>query len=418
MATATVLCAGLAAPALAAPGLAHPDPPTFVSAAAAGNPTADLATEGLLAGPNPAPSPGITEPVGPGRRGGPQLDQTGVIIYDRPAGVPRPPDFAAGAYLLANLDTGDVLLAHNAHVQSLPASTIKTLTALALQPVLDPNQVVKATAEDAAVDGTKVGMDPGASYTVDQLLHALMMSSANDAAVALARAAGGLDVATGRMNEVLQQIGAVDSHAANTSGLDAVGQVTTAYDLALIGRAAVNNEAVQRYATQRTFDFPAGLTKKGHPERGQYQISNHNKLLWNYEGTIGVKNGYTIKARQTYIGAVRRGDQAYLVTYLAGNGGGWRATADLLDWAFEYGPKLKPIGTLNQPEAPAATADAEHAAAAVAIDPQALGGDDSGGLTKPLVIIGVVLTALGATVVALRIRAVRRIRARRARMAG
>lgn len=374
----------------------------------------------LPATENPSPTPGITAPVGTAQRGGPELAKTGVILYDRPAGVPRPPGFAAGAYLVADLNSGDVLLSFNAYVQSLPASTIKTLTALALVPVLDPAQVIKAVPQDAAVDGTKVGMEPGASYTVDQLFHALMMSSANDAAVALARAAGGEAAATARMNQVLADLGALDSRAANTSGLDAVGQVTTVYDMALIGRAAVRDAKVRQYATTRTFDFPDGLTKRGQPERGQYQISNHNRLLWNYDGTIGVKNGYTIKARQTYIGAVQRGDQAYVITYLAGEGGGWRATADLMDWVFEYGPQLKPVGALTQPTP--STTDATHVAVAGdtsagssgRVDAAAVGtqSDGSDG-PRPLTVILGVVTALAAAVVGLRIRAVRRTRARR-----
>lgn len=368
------------------------------------------------AGANPAPSPGITAPVGPGHRGGAQLDQTGVLLYDRPAGVPRPPDFAAGAYLVADLNSGDVLLALNPHVQALPASTMKTLTALALVPVLDPAQVVQATPEDAAVDGTKVGIDPGASYTVDQLFHAMLMSSANDASLALARAAGGVPTTLALMNDVAARVGAVDTTAKNTNGLDAVGQVTTVYDLALIGRAALANPTIARYVTTRTADFPSGRTRQGQA-RTKYQISSHNKLLWNYDGTIGVKNGYTVKARQTFIGAARRGSQAYIVTMLAGETG-WRATADLLDWAFAYGPKLRAVGTLDQPAPASSEAGSpdtpEGAAAALSLDPTAAGAQTAtwSALARPGAIAGGVVALLAAAVVALRIRAVRRMRRR------
>lgn len=398
--------------ALAAPAApANPGAPANLVAPAGTVPATGTATTGA----NPAPSPGITAPVGPGHRGGAQLDQTGVLLYDRPAGVPRPPDFSAGAYLVADLNSGDVLLAFNPHVQSLPASTMKTLTALALVPALDPAHVVQATPEDAAVDGTKVGIDPGASYTVDQLFHAMLMSSANDASLALARAAGGLPTTLARMNEIAARIGAVDTTAKNTNGLDAVGQVTTAYDLALIGREALANPAIARYVTTKTADFPSGRTKKGQA-RTKYQISNHNRLLWNYDGAVGVKNGYTIKARQTFIGAARRGRQAYIVTYLAGEGGGWRATADLLDWAFDYGPKLRAVGTLNQPAPASGDPDSSGgAAAALSLDPTvATGAQDStwSALARPAAIAGGVVALLAAAVVALRIRAVRRMRRR------
>ena len=278
--------------------------------------------------------------------------------------------------------------------------------------------MVKAMPEDAAVDGTKVGIDPGASYTVDQLLHALIMSSANDAAVALARANGGLAPTVQQMTEVAHSIGAVDTAPKNTSGLDATGQVTTAYDLALIGRATLADERMARMVTTRVIDFPGGRTKQGQP-RTKYQINNHNRLLWNYDGTIGVKNGYTIKARQTYIGAARRGDQAYLVTYLAGETNGWRPTAALLDWAFAYGPKLKPVGTLNQPQsdapATAAPAGAPAPGAVTAAATTSAGAMDAVRRVtdRPLAIAGLIVAGLAAAVVALRVLAVRRGRVRR-----
>lgn len=375
--------------------------------------------------PSPrTPSPGIVSPVGPGRRGGEKLLRVGALVVDRPAGVPAPPAFSAGAFLIADAGSGDVLLAYNSKVQALPASTIKTLTALTLASRLDPATPVKAMPEDAAVDGTKVGIDPGATYTVDQLLNALMMSSANDAAVALARVNGGLGPTVTQMNTVAHELGAVDTIAKNTSGLDATGQVTTAYDLALIGRAALADPRVARIMTTKTAKFPAGRAKRGQA-RGTYEINNHNRLLWNYDGTVGVKNGYTIKARQTYIGAVRRGPQTYIVTYLAGEVGGWRSTAAMLDWAFAYGPRLQPVGTLNQPPppAPAASADSDQGRA---------GGPGGAGMTatlhseaaaplarvrdfvsRPLGAAGVTVAALALAVVALRIRAVRRRRLRR-----
>ncbi len=373
------------------------------------------------AAPTPSPdgpTPGITKPVGPGHRGGEKLLRTGTLVYNRPAGVPQPPAFPAGAYLVADLNSGDVLLSFNSKVQSLPASTMKALTLLTLAPRLDPKAMVKAMPEDAAVDGTKVGIDPGASYTVDQLLHALIMSSANDAAVALARANGGLAPTVQQMTEVAHSIGAVDTAPKNTSGLDATGQVTTAYDLALIGRATLADERMARMVTTRVIDFPGGRTKQGQP-RTKYQINNHNRLLWNYDGTIGVKNGYTIKARQTYIGAARRGDQAYLVTYLAGETNGWRPTAALLDWAFAYGPKLKPVGTLNQPQsdapATAAPAGAPAPGAVTAAATTSAGAMDAVRRVtdRPLAIAGLIVAGLAAAVVALRVRAVRRRRVRR-----
>ena len=305
---------------------------------------------GSASTPSPQPTPSATLPQFSTRTppvGGDRL--TGArLITDLPLGTPAPPDFKAGAYLIADLDSGEIIATKAPHAMYMPASTIKTLTTLALVHRLPHSTQVKAEFEDAAVDGTKVGMDPGAPYPVSSLFAALMMSSANDAAVALARVNGGVEEATGEMNAVARHLGALDTTAKNTSGLDAPGQLTSVYDMALIGRAALDDADVRPLLTRKIDNFPGGRTKKGQ-QRTTMQIANHNRLLWNYEGTIGVKNGYTNAAGATYIGAVRRGDKAYIFTYLKAETGAWRPTADMFDWAFTHGEQAKPVGRLVEP---------------------------------------------------------------------
>ncbi len=370
---------------------------------------ATTATTGLPAPaspspPTPTPSPTQTLPIFATRTppvGGERL--TGArLITDLPVGVPAPPEFKAGAYLIADLDSGEVIATKAPHAMYLPASTMKTLTTLALVHRLSPSTQVKAEFEDAAVDGTKVGMDPGAPYPVESLFSALMMASANDAAVALARVNGGLEPTTHEMNAVARHLGALDTTAKNTSGLDAPGQLTSVYDLALIGRAAVNDADIRPLLTRKIDDFPGGRTKKGQ-QRTTMQIANHNKLLWNYDGTIGVKNGYTNAAGATYIGAVRRGERAYIFTYLKAESGAWRPTAEMFDWAFAHGDRARSVGRLVEPgelEKEAAhggagapgVADAEIPGGAAA--GPAVGGDtDSGFIASAK---GLVLTALEA----------------------
>ncbi|GAB49224.1 D-alanyl-D-alanine carboxypeptidase family protein [Mobilicoccus pelagius] len=286
----------------------------------------------------PTPSPTSTI-------GGAGLLRPGVL-HSLPAGVAKPPELQAGAYLVADLDDSRVVLAKNAHVQSRPASTLKTLTALTVAPKLAPTQIVLGTPEDTAKDGTKVGILPGEEYTVKQLLEGLLLTSGNDAAEALARANGGVPTTAREMTERAHALGALDTYAKNPSGLDATGQLTSAYDLALLGRAAVNDPIVAPYLTTKTATFPGARTKGKGSKRATFQIGSHNRLLWNYDGMIGVKNGFTKAAGQTYIGAARRGDQAYVVTYLAGTGVDWRDTAAVLDWAFANGRKARPVGQL------------------------------------------------------------------------
>lgn len=356
--------------------------------------------------PVPARSGAPNAPVG-----GEALGRPGVVTQ-LPAGVPAPPALPAGAYVLADLDSGDVIVSHNAHAKALPASTLKTLTALTLVPKIPANTVIKAEEEDAAVDGTKVGIDPGAPYTAGQLFASLLMVSANDAAVALARANGGNTVTTQEMNAVAAKLGAHDTVAKNTSGLDAPGQTSSAYDLALIGRAALANADIAAYVATKTASFPGGRTKQGQ-KRQTWQLISHNRLLWNYEGTIGVKNGYTVKARQTYIGAARRGDRAYILTYLNNSDGNWRGAAKVFDWAFAYGPKTQAVGTLDvaQDDAAGTSPGAKVAAAGA---PGAPASEEGLSTTAKLAGVGAgVVAALAATVVALRVRAVRRMRARR-----
>lgn len=299
----------------------------------------------LAAAPVAAGAPASDSPVG-----GPQL--TGVeLLTDLPAGVPAPPPIAAGAYVLADLDSGDVLVAKAPHIASKPASTLKVLTALALVPELPPATVIRATPADAAIDGTKVGLDPGATYTAEQLFQALLLTSGNDAAEALARAGGGTPKVARSMTQVAHDLGALDTQARNTSGLDAPGQLTSAYDLALIGRAALRDPQIAAYVSTRSATFPGKRPRGPKPGiRPTFEIGNHNRLLFNYEGTVGIKNGYTHAARHTYIGAARRGDQGYILTFLGGSTSDWRQSAALFDWAFANGTQADPIGQLVEPD--------------------------------------------------------------------
>ncbi len=281
----------------------------------------------------------------PGVIGGPRLAEPGVVT-DLPPGVPAPPAFNAGAYLLADLDTGQVLVAKNAHGRYLPASTLKTLTVLTTLPLVDPATRVQARPEDL-VDGTQVGLDPGSHYTVGQLLRGTMLASGNDTATALARIAGGVDVTVRRMQDEARHLGAYDTTVRNPSGLDAPGQLSSAYDLALVARAAMQLPSFRSLVATKRVRFP-GKEAKG-KRRTSYQIQNHNSLLYNYDGTIGVKDGYTVAARWTAISAVSRGGHTYLFTALRRGERSWRTQAAVFDWAFAHGAQARPVGRLVDP---------------------------------------------------------------------
>lgn len=297
----------------------------------------------------PAPElPEVTSSVG-----GPLLGATGRLVIDT-RDASTPPPLRATAWLVADLDSGDVLAACNPHLPLAPASTLKVLTALALMDAVPPTAVYTATDADAAVDGTRVGLVPHSRYTADQLWHALLLSSANDGAHALAELAGGQVRAAEALQATALTLGAGDTHVANTSGLDAPGQTSSAYDLALFARAALADRRIATLVTTRSFAFPQAGTALRAADRRTFQIQNHNRLLYNYPGATGLKNGWTSQAGGSFVGTAARGAHRYVAVILRADTNTWRATAALLDWAFAHGVRARAVGTLNAPaiEAP------------------------------------------------------------------
>ena len=273
------------------------------------------------------PLPGPASAVG-----GERLAQPGLQVDLQP-GAPRPPALRTTAWVVADLDSGAVIAACNAHVPLAPASTLKILTALALHPRIDRNARYVARPEDAAIDGTKVGLSPGSLYSVDDLWHGLLLGSGNDTASALAGLAGGLPAATGLMTSTARALGAQDTVVVNTSGLDAAGQVSSAYDLALFARALLRDPGLAGLVAARTYAFPSKgtATQRG---RKTYQIQNHNLLLGRYPGATGVKNGYTTAAGASLVASARRGSHGYVVAMLRGQPEVFPMASALLDWAF------------------------------------------------------------------------------------
>jgi serine-type D-Ala-D-Ala carboxypeptidase (penicillin-binding protein 5/6) len=286
-------------------------------------------------------------------------------------GLPAPAVVRASGWLVADLDTGAVLAQCDAHRQLAPASTIKVLTALALLPVVPASAAYVGRDEDARIDGTRAGIVPGQHYTGDQLWHGLLMGSANDCAQALAQLAGGDAVAKERMDAVARSLGAYDTVVVNTSGLDADGQVSSAFDLALFGRAALADQQFERYSRTLSFTFPGKIpppsAAPGHsPSPGKdpgYLIANHNRLLHNYPGATGVKNGYTVAAGGAFIGSATRSGHSYVVTVLHSDGNTWREVAALLDWAFAHGAAAgtEAVADLDTPPVPSPTTAAAGA---------------------------------------------------------
>jgi D-alanyl-D-alanine carboxypeptidase (penicillin-binding protein 5/6) len=347
-----------------------------------------------------APAAASASDASPGTVGGDRLASSGIVV-DAP-GSEALPKLAAASWLLADLETGEVLAAKDPHGRLRPASTLKILTALTVLPQLEPDASYVAQWEDANADGSKVGLVPDATYSVHNLFEALFLVSGNDAARALANAAGGVGTTVAAMNRTARDLGALDTTAKNPSGLDAPGQLSSAYDLAVLARAAMAREDFRAYASTVKSQFPGKMPRAG-KARKTYEIYTQDRLLLNYRGAIGVKTGWTTKARGTFVGVATRGGRTLVATVMLTDFEAWKESAALLTWGFHNAGLAEPVGTLD-------AVPAVREAAAKRIGPRAdgtaaavtTGASDQGGgrpwwVDGPLVVLGV-LAALRARV--------------------
>ncbi|RKR86276.1 D-alanyl-D-alanine carboxypeptidase (penicillin-binding protein 5/6) [Micromonospora pisi] len=315
--------------------------------------------------PCPVPTPPVPRPTSPPRPkppaddpvkravGGPELATSGLVVAP---GSARPPAVSATSWLVADLDTGAVLGGCGPHEYGTPASVQKLLLTATVLPKLDPKQVVTVTRKDLDFEqgSSAVGLLLNGRYSIETLWLGLLLNSGNDAANVLARLAGGDAGVAGTleaMNERARELGALQTHAVTPSGLDAPGQFTSAYDLALIARACFAEETFVRYEQTERAQIPAQPPKKG------FQIQNDNQLLFNYRGAIGGKTGFTDLARHTYVGAAERDGRRLVVTLLGAEARplrGWQQGAALLDWGFAL-PRETSVGRLVDPGEATAT---------------------------------------------------------------
>ncbi|WP_309132431.1 serine hydrolase [Brevibacterium sp.] len=270
-------------------------------------------------------------------------------IYQTPADLgdgAKPPEPVAVSWAVGDLDSGELHVSHDIEKRHAPASTIKLLTALALVEVLDdPKQKVRAEFEDMEIDGTKVGIMQQNDYTVDDLFHAMLMSSANDAANALGRAAGGQEQAVALMNRKAAELGMTNTHAANTSGLDDVNQYTTVGDMMKLARAVCENDYLMKVVGTEVYDFPGGTNPSTKEKFKGYQIQNHTKIVGRVDGGLGLKNGYTTTAKGAYIAVAERNGRRVVAALLGAENSSRQTAVDLLDWDFaQRDPQV--IGTV------------------------------------------------------------------------
>ncbi|HEX6345691.1 D-alanyl-D-alanine carboxypeptidase family protein [Umezawaea sp.] len=304
-------CTLIAGAALGAPvGTAQPAPVRVAQPANCENrlsppPPVDTSEQVPDGTKPPSPLPVPETPVG-----GERMAECGLV--QSPNAKPAPDQVTAAGWVLADMDSGVVLAAKDPHGRQRPASVMKVLLAMVVAKELPLDTTVVATQEDVDQECTCVGLRDGGEYTVEQLMQALLMMSGNDVAHTLARRLGGVPSAVRKMTALAAELGALDTRAITPSGLDAPGTSTSAYDVAVIFRAAMKYPEFAKAISTPQISFPA---RSG---RGTIQVVNDNLLLGNYEGALGGRAGFTDDALNTYVGAAERGGKRLVVALLRG----------------------------------------------------------------------------------------------------
>src|SRR5690348_8331989 len=325
--------------------LRAPEGPRLPASALRARMASGLLVSGLVAGLTLAPAlPVGAAARGRGPVGGPQLAGDGVIV-NYPATKAKPlPAVKASAYVLADAGTGRVLAAKDPHGWYLPASTLKVLTAITLMPVLNSNATVVTTRRAADVVPSKVGLLAGHAYRISDLFKAMLLISANDAAISVAKATGSVARGVAMMNAEAHHLQADDTVARRPNGLNGPGQHVSAYDEALFARQALTIPAFMHDELLRTARFPLK------PHRKPITLYNQNTMLETYHGDLGGKIGWTTASKTTFIGWARRGGHTLVVTILHCKPL-YELTyaARLLDWGFAEDGRVTPVGVLVPP---------------------------------------------------------------------
>ncbi len=258
----------------------------------------------------------------PLRRAGALLAVLACLLTGRAEAV----EVSASAAVLMDMDSGRVLYERNAGARMLIASTTKILTALVAIRDGNLSDTVKVSREAAYTEGSSMYLKEGEELTLETLLYGLLLCSGNDAAVAVAEHVGGsVEGFVERMNGTALELGMEDSSFANPNGLDDEEHYSTAYDMALLARAAMENETLVRIASTRTVSI------------GGRTMTNHNKLLGYMDGCLGLKTGYTRAAGRTLVSCAERGGQRLIAVTLQ-DGNDWADHQSLYDYGFAAYP--------------------------------------------------------------------------------
>ncbi len=226
------------------------------------------------------------------------------------------PDVSAPSAILMEEATGEVLYEKNAHERLAPASVTKIMTLLLVMEALESGRIgwddtVTASAAAAAKGGSQIYLEENEQLPLEEMLKAVVVSSANDCATALAEHIAGSESAfVQMMNERAAELGMTDTHFVNCTGLDdepdAAEHLTTAYDIALMSRELLKHEEIKKYTTIWMDTV----------RNGEFGLSNTNKLVRFYDGTTGLKTGYTSAAGHCLSASAKRGGMELIAVVL------------------------------------------------------------------------------------------------------
>lgn len=246
------------------------------------------------------------------------------------------PDIAAPSAILMDAATGTVLYEKNASERLRPASVTKVMTLLLVMEALDTGRIgwddtVIASEAACAKGGSQVYLEPGEEMSMDEMLKSVVVSSANDCATALAEHVAGSESAfVGMMNQRAQELGLLDTNFVNCTGLDdapeAAEHLTTAHDIAVISRELLKHDRIRDYTTI-WMDTVRG---------GKFGLSNTNKLVRFYQGTTGLKTGYTSAAGHCLAASAKRDgiELIAVVLHCASSADRFSSAKALLDYGF------------------------------------------------------------------------------------
>lgn len=271
------------------------------------------------------------------------------------------PNISAPSGVLIDFETGKVVYDKNSNTQMYPASTTKIMTALLTLEKCDLKDIVIIDSKSPYTGGSRIYLNQGEKVTIEQLLYALLVESANDAAVALAiHISGSVENFASLMNDRAKEIGATNTHFTNPNGMPDPMHITTASDLALIAREAMKLPKFKEIV--KTVRYEISPTNK--QEETRY-LKNSNRFLWGtgsrnkmqyngkytdikYDIVDGIKTGYTVAAQQCLVSTAFLDGQRFISVVLKANGANiYSDSRSLLDYGFNNFKSIK-LATINQ----------------------------------------------------------------------